>query len=366
MDKRFQVFVSSTYTDLKDERQAVMSALLQLSAIPAGMELFPVADDDAWTLIQRVIDDCDYYLLLIGGKYGSVDADGLSFTEKEFDYAASRAKPIMAFLHSAPDEIPMGKSEKQESAQQALMAFRSKVESRKHVKFWSSAEDLAGKVALSFAQFTQTYSAVGWIRADQAATSDVLDELNTLRKENADISQRLQAAQETPPESASGLAGGKEKVELVLFFSVSAETEADTYGTSYSWEFGAKTTWDELLYIAGPKLLDECAETILRKHLAQTLLAIHEEEIEAAFAKNLKARKVVKTLKEVSNVRLSKPDLSDQEFGIILVQFKALGLITKSARPRSVKDRLTYWALTPYGESHVTSLMAIKSPTPDA
>jgi hypothetical protein len=72
VDRRFQVFVSSTFLDLKDERAAIVSALLQMDAFPAGMELFPAADDDAWTLIERVIEASDYYLLVIGGKYGSV------------------------------------------------------------------------------------------------------------------------------------------------------------------------------------------------------------------------------------------------------------------------------------------------------
>jgi hypothetical protein len=68
MDKRHQVFVSSTFTDLIDERRAVMQALLELDCIPAGMELFAAADEDAWTLIKSVIDDCDYYMVgeLIG------------------------------------------------------------------------------------------------------------------------------------------------------------------------------------------------------------------------------------------------------------------------------------------------------------
>jgi hypothetical protein len=68
MEKRYQVFVSSTFTDLKDERGAVMQALLELDCIPAGMELFPASTDDQWTLIQRVIDDCDYYLVIVGGR----------------------------------------------------------------------------------------------------------------------------------------------------------------------------------------------------------------------------------------------------------------------------------------------------------
>jgi hypothetical protein len=61
MEKRYQVFVSSTYEDLKVERQEVMHALLEQECIPSGMELFPAASEDQWTLIKEVIDDCDYY-----------------------------------------------------------------------------------------------------------------------------------------------------------------------------------------------------------------------------------------------------------------------------------------------------------------
>lgn len=53
MDKRYQVFVSSTYEDLHEERREVMQALLALDCIPTGMELFPAADDDSWTHIKH-------------------------------------------------------------------------------------------------------------------------------------------------------------------------------------------------------------------------------------------------------------------------------------------------------------------------
>ena len=73
MDKRHQVFVSSTYEDLQNERKEVMQALLELDCIPAGMELFPASNEDQWTLIKRIIDDCDYYIVIIGGRYGSTN-----------------------------------------------------------------------------------------------------------------------------------------------------------------------------------------------------------------------------------------------------------------------------------------------------
>lgn len=63
--KKYQVFVSSTYEDLKPERQEIMHALLELDCIPSGMELFSAADEDQWSLIKGVIDDCDYYVVVI-------------------------------------------------------------------------------------------------------------------------------------------------------------------------------------------------------------------------------------------------------------------------------------------------------------
>lgn len=167
IERRYQVFVSSTFLDLKDERAAVVSALLNQDAIPAGMELFPATDDDAWTLIQSVIDASDYYLLVIGGKYGSIDPQTeISFTEKEYEYAVSQKTPVMAFLHGDPGSIPFDKSEENEKIREKLNQFRKKVETSKHVKYWNGASDLQGKVAYTFPSFQKRYPAVGWVRGE--------------------------------------------------------------------------------------------------------------------------------------------------------------------------------------------------------
>lgn len=126
MDKRYQVFVSSTYADLKEERLHVIQALMEMDCIPAGMELFPAADEEQWEFIKRVIDDCDYYLLIIGGRYGSTTDDGISYTEKEFDYAVENGLKVLALIHGQPDNIPFGKSEKQGKSVSAHILFAPK------------------------------------------------------------------------------------------------------------------------------------------------------------------------------------------------------------------------------------------------
>src|SRR6266704_4529986 len=110
-NKRYQVFISSTYADLKEERRRVTETVIELDCIPAGMELFPAADEEQFEFIKRVIDDCDYYLLIIGGRYGSTSEAGISYTEQEYDYAINRGLKVIALLHENPDEIAFGKSE---------------------------------------------------------------------------------------------------------------------------------------------------------------------------------------------------------------------------------------------------------------
>src|SRR5687768_10053928 len=104
-DKRYQVFVSSTYKDLTEERKAVTQAIMAMDHIPAGMELFPAFDEDQLSFIKRVIDDSDYYVLIIGGRYGSIDETGISYTEQEFDYAVSKDIKVTVLIHRNPDLI---------------------------------------------------------------------------------------------------------------------------------------------------------------------------------------------------------------------------------------------------------------------
>ena len=44
------------------------------------MELFLAINDSQWNLIKELIDDCDYYILIVGGRYGSLNKEGISYT----------------------------------------------------------------------------------------------------------------------------------------------------------------------------------------------------------------------------------------------------------------------------------------------
>ena len=164
-NKFYQVFVSSTFEDLHDERLSVMHSLLELNCIPTGMELFPAADDEQWEYIKRVIDQCDYYLLIIAGRYGSVAPTGLSYTEMEYRYALGQKKPIISFLHKDPDSLQVKKTDQNSKKTKKLEKFRN-LAKKKMCRFWTNKHELESMVSKSIVALKIQSPATGWVRAN--------------------------------------------------------------------------------------------------------------------------------------------------------------------------------------------------------
>jgi hypothetical protein len=120
---KFQIFISSTYEDLKDEREQVIKACLEMGHIPVGMEMFSAADEEQWQIIKRQIDESDYYVVLIAHRYGSV-VDGLSYTEKEYDYAVQQGVPTLGFIISDDARWPSKWVEAGDEVKERLNAFK--------------------------------------------------------------------------------------------------------------------------------------------------------------------------------------------------------------------------------------------------
>jgi hypothetical protein len=365
-DVRYQVFVSSTYTDLIAERQAVMSALLQLGAMPAGMELFPAADDEAWTLIKRVIDESDYYLLVIGGRYGSTALDGLSYTEMEYDYAVDQGKPVMAFLHGEPGLIHVKTTDVKPEARERLDAFRKRVEKAKHVKFWTSPEDLAGKVALTFGTFTRTYPAVGWRRGDAGDSTETLKRLAAAQDRIAQLEGVLGAQAAGPPPGAEGLANGTEVLEMLADARIQIKNLArnqNNIDPYQEYQPDASLSWDDILYALGPSMLNEARESALEEGFDRALALYNAQDGRQEILDWLKSLENLKTTPAAAEpeFQLLKFESSHDDFETALLQLQALGLITQSDRRRPVSDRATYWTLTPWGRTRLTQLRAVRA-----
>ena len=328
MKKKHQVFVSSTYIDLIEERKELVQALLELDCIPAGMEMFPASNEDQWSLIQRVIDECDYYVLIIGNRYGSLGDDGISYTEKEYDYAIEKNVPTLAFMHSEPEELPVKHSELDSGKRIKLEEFRKKVQ-RKLVKYYNSPGDLGGKVSRALIQLISRVDRPGWVRGDSLAGDEARDIIEKLRSENEVLLQKLNAIDTLPPPGTTNLASGD------FEFTISYE------GYNHSGNFNA--SWDDIFRAVGPLLFNEATEPQMRKELSEQLVLYIEDEAE-------------RNHHYTNKIRFK---IDSDSFHQIKTQLRALGLIKLSDKKRGIKDTATYWTLTSYGDQYLTTLMAI-------
>jgi Domain of unknown function (DUF4062) len=191
MDKRFQIFVSSTYSDLLKERESVINALTRIGYIAVGMEQFPATDEEQLEYIRPIIDESDYYVVIIRGKYGLLANDGISFTEKECDYALETKKPVLAFLFKNPRQLRVEETDDDPEKARKINAFKRRLEERRIVKYWENSSQLVSDIKDSIHDIERRRPGVGWIRGDQALDPKVYKELEEVRRQNKELREKL-------------------------------------------------------------------------------------------------------------------------------------------------------------------------------
>jgi hypothetical protein len=353
MDVRYQIFVSSTYEDLRVERADVMQALLELTCIPAGMELFPAASEEQWSVITRAIDDCDYYLVIIAGKYGSIHpATGQSYTEMEYRYAMDSGKPCIAFILDKSVDLPVSKTEADPASRAKLEAFKGLAQT-KLCKFWHNSGDLGAKVMQSVIQLIRRTPATGWIRADAAARSNN-EEVLTLKNQILELERTLDTLRRSSQDPAGGLA--RDDDEYKLIYQIKTQDREGATGMLLDQHrivgrMGVSTTWNEIASAIGPVVIESGSL----------------EQIEDALGDFYSRR--YKQAAQVAGIALTDDMVTEPTLRTMINikhQFVALGYITldvKEARSGSglfVTGRTERWIPTQEGMIYFGRQTAIK------
>lgn len=321
MDKKFQVFVSSTYEDLQEERKAVMESLLQMNCFPVGMEYFNASDESQWDVIKQLIDECDYYVLIVAGRYGSVEeSTGKSYTQKEFEYAVSKGIPVISFLHKEPDSLPRSKTENNKESETKLNAFKEDVQKRL-CKFWTTADNLSSQVVLSLNSLIKSKPRVGWVKADQL-NAESSKEILKLREQIDFLNNKIHDIEDKDPEGIEDLQQGEDKVSIL-------------YTSNYYGDKRVLVTWNRIVATLSPHMINECSERLLKHAIDEMICHVERKATDGR-------------------------SLSDDSFQTIKVQLLALGIIKQSSKKHSSTDINTYWTLTPYGNKLMMRLKALK------
>lgn len=226
MKKKLQVFVSSTYLDLQTERQAAVQAILDAGHIPAGMELFRAGNESQLKTIKKWIDNSDVYMLILGGRYGSIDdKTGKSYTQIEYEYALEKKIPVFSvilsdeFLHikasNRQDAFEKDNVEQYESFKKTVMS--------KTIKSVDDEKDITIAIYGALSELLNEYHLVGWVRGSKE------DEVATLTKENMVLNKEITALTKEKLQLTKQLSTLQEKMNTVII------NNKDSFG-DYSYE----------------------------------------------------------------------------------------------------------------------------------
>lgn len=329
MQKIHHVFISSTFVDLADARKKISEAVAKAGYVPEGMEIFPASSQSQMDFIKRVIDRCDYYIVILGGRYGSEGKDGLSYTEMEFEYALDRSIPVLAFLPRDEAKLSAGNVEKDLGKQKKLEEFKRRLTEDAVVDYWDDEGHLAAIVLAALSQESVSRPGVGWIRANFAAQEDLLQEVHALRKANDDLTKSANSIQPQNNFDDIKLAGLDEE------FCVRFEYKHDNYRARQS----LMLSWREIIKIIGPEYRAASNTTGVQKSVEKY---------------------VTTELPEYSRSGVTiSVEMRDKK--AILLQMEVLGFMTASVLALKGGGNAVFHQLTAVGENVMLRENAIKN-----
>lgn len=333
-ERKYQVFVSSTFNDLQEARQELMLALLSMGLIPTGMELYPTESNGQWPVIQKVINECDYYVIVLGGRYGTLSPIGLSYTHREFVYAMTKKKPVIAFLHDNPEMLPADFREAGQEGNVRFRDFRKLLQDKCMFRFWNKPKDLGDAARKALPRFIRENPSPGWVRASQVTDLASARELQELKKRIEELEQEKEELAAGLRPSPDSIARGSDPV--TLSYNCNAYIKGDCKAITAD----TTRTWDQIFACIAPHMLSEVPEPVMRQALEEAIAQNALQDVQRQLPKAHAVRSIV---------------ISTASFNQIKIQLRTLGLIRKTSRR---DGGLVYWQLTPLGDQTMTHIMA--------
>ena len=154
--QRFTVFVSSTFEDLKEYREAARGAILSLRNHASDMIQWSADERDPTMLSLDELKQSDLVILLLAHRYGTIPpGETRSITEIEFDTAREAEIPIIAFLIDKDHDWPGTRFDWKQYDK--LLAFKEKIEQFCTPKQFTTPSSLTALVTQAVANFDKRH-----------------------------------------------------------------------------------------------------------------------------------------------------------------------------------------------------------------
>lgn len=161
MNKRYQILIGSAVSGFEDEKKSLAQTVLDKGYYLTEVDWLSGMNEVKFKSIKRSIDDSDYYILILGGLYGIITADGKSYTEKAYDYALKKGKTIIALVQKNPDI-----TENDSVREEKFTNFYNKVINTKPIHYWKEKKELTSQFSIILDSAIREFPMQGWIRCN--------------------------------------------------------------------------------------------------------------------------------------------------------------------------------------------------------
>ena len=269
IDKRHHAFISTTEADMHAERVVLSQTLVSQGFFSWGLEQrAPLTTAFA----RRQIDDCDYFILMLGSRYGELSASGVSYMHLEYIYAVTKQKPILVLMYEAPETRAPEYQDQNSEGKLKFLDFRRQLQrERDMVMTFRDLRDLEVAIRHTMPQFLTRYPTQGWVRPNQQQVQHLLDENEQLRQKLTELEQKQSSA--TPPQRTVDLPQVQGHEEIAFDYKVHAYQD----GNFRELRPQRQMSWNDLLMVIGPgfspAMPEDSFAKILNDYLNSTALA---------------------------------------------------------------------------------------------
>lgn len=280
LDKRYQVFISTSGAEMQPERIILSQTLVGMGFFSWGLEQRTPLNT---AFARRQIDDCDYVVILLGSQYGEQSVSGVGYMHLEYIYAVTKQKPIIVFMHEDPASRDPSLHDAKPELQEKFKEFRQLLQQEADQVFcYRTLRDLEMAVRLNMPQMLERYPVSGWVRPQN--TQALHDEIDQLKAKVAQL-ERDGGTREVDPFLSLP------KVSMHEVFSFEYRMHAYQDGNFKELKVQKRLTWAQLLAILGSTFINPTPEEFFSKRMNEYL---NETGLEDARAEMPRAHAVAR------------------------------------------------------------------------
>ena len=267
LDKRYQVFISTSGSEMQPERMTLSQTLIGMGFFSWGLEQrTPLSTAFA----RRQIDDCDYVIMLLGSQYGEQSVSGVGYMHLEYIYAVTKQKPIIVFMHDDPESRDVSLHDDKPELKEKFKDFRKLLQNDVEQVFtYRTLRDLELAVRFNMPQMLERYPVQGWVRPQN--TQSLHDEIDRLKAKLVQLETESGKREADPFLSI-------QKVSMHDLFSFEYRMHAYQDGNFRDLKIQKQMTWAQLLTLLGLPFINPTPEEFFSKSLNDYLNEIGLED----------------------------------------------------------------------------------------